>query len=659
MTLDPIYAPPGHVNFNGEMILKLYQEPGSSGNNQPLDPLVRISQNKSYPGKSLIGDPTVASHDYLSTWGMSDMSGGHGIHEHRAGITDQRYRRATLAVDRAGAWTTQIATLPVAGMAGELARPMGELWDGSEMKMYATYDERITIFVPADLDAGVGDFIPTGDSFSDPPVKEATVFLDRLVSPLGSAGYGTYDGTTATSVAADSTHPAAMDFCVFGGTQLLCVDTVNQLWVTTDLTTWEAIGVADGRPMKVQAGVRARAIEEYRDSAGEPIAEVVTSGGVYNFDPAGPTLYPKGWKYPQHPHSGLAAVVHDDVFYVNAGLDVRSLVSGSDSPMGLNRDDGLGPGMSKAYITSLASEYNALWALVQGVVVPNGDSRNELHRWDGMGWFEWWSADYIGGATPDEVTSIVISGAEGAYWIFWGEGNSIHYSRIPIGDTNPRTILYDEGSFRFQANGFWESGMTNHGMPGSKFTGVSFALRGSWVSALASTTPGDYIDPEMPQVYYRTKRDASWTELTPTFVEADVLPAAGETTEDQTFIWWMDADFRGVVYEEIEFRVESANGFVIKWCAHYFMKQMAGSYGVDLSFDMRKPVAQQNGAQAAPHVQDAYLKQMMLEGKINRMTYGRNTINVAFIQWTGNDLTGQHETRGIRNASVFEVVDRP
>lgn len=636
------YAPAGFVNFNDEMTFKLYVEKAGDSNSAPLDPLVAVQQFKAYPGKSLIGDPTVASHDYLSTWGLSDLSGGHGIHDHRAGMTDQRYRRATLAVDRPGAWTTQLLGQEIS-MGGE-AHLIGELWDGSAMKMYASTALEVAVF-DLGIYGGGGDFLPTGQSFAATPTKIGTEFMGKLFVPLQGYGYGIWDGTTAVSVAASGTKPDAVDFCLFGGTQLLCIDVDGQIWVTTDASNWEDIGVADGRPMKVQSSVRPRAIEEYRDGSGEPIAEVVTSGGVFHYDPAGPTLYRSGWRYPQHPYSGLASVVHDDVFNVSTGLDVRSLVPGSNSPKGLDRDDGLGAGMSRAYITSMASEYNGMWALVYA---PDG-GEYQVHRWDGLGWFEMWGTASDG---TDACHEIAISGADGYYWAFWAIGQSVWCMALPISDTNVRTFLYDEGAYFFEPEGFIETGMTNHGMPGSTFTGVSFGLQFSWVAV--TDFDGDPITPEVPVVKYRLRRDDDWTLCTPTFDPLAVVPASGETLAEGLYIWWLDEDFRGVLYKEIEFRIEAKHGVVIKWGAHYFMKQMAGSRGVDLVFDLSEQVGVHS-----PLAQRAYFDQMVESGYIQKMSYGRESIYVTFSQTSGNDKTGQHETRGIKRASVFEVKDRP
>jgi len=347
----------------------------------------------------------------------------------------------------------------------------------------------------------------TTNNLTATPVNTGVAFKGtgtlKLFIPMGSSGYATYTGATFANVAASGTVPAARCFCVFGNTSLVCLDTVGQLWYSVDGSAWTSFST-DG---KVDESLTANWIYEDRDAMGNPVLMVVTTGGLYSFDPAGPTLYRQDLQFPNHPSQGQVGCSWRGEQYISAGLNVFTYTGGNIGSIGLDRDEGLPITLSgRAQIVSLAPELNGLYALVQGdpdgAVGADYTVNSSIHVWTGFGWHAVWeSADPYGNASPCDVSRLYVSGARATHRLWWGADRDSLTIQLPIGLTNPRAIQGYGGS-AYESDAYIETGLTNLGMPGSEKIAVSVGVQADSNNGVALA---------YPTVKYRTREGGSWT----------------------------------------------------------------------------------------------------------------------------------------------------
>lgn len=623
-------ADPGTIVLDG-MAFKLAQAKGSDGAD-----LITVSQLSAYQPGVTIGAVDIDSHPVLSTWGISDLTGGHGLADHQAGVTDQRYRYATLDVSRPGKWFPRWKVNTETGTAGAFW-PCGDLLYSGNVEMYGAFGTDLHVW-----NESTDAWTDTTNNLTAAPVNTGVAFEGtgtlRLFIPMGSSGYATYTGASFANVASSGSVPAAKAFCVFGGTSLICLATNGQLWYSTDGTAWTSFGT-DG---KVDGSLTANWIYEARDAMGNPVLMVVTTGGLFTFDPAGPTLYRLDLEYPNHPSQGLTACVWRGEQYIAVGMGVHSYTGGNIGAMGLDRDEGLPFALGyNAKIVSLASEYNDLYALVQG---DNTDSFSSVQRWTGFGWHSVWEK-----GSSETVTRLYVSGARGQHRVWWGGGNNSYTIDLPIAFTNPRQIAFDEQDNAFEVNGYLETGLTNMGMPGSRKIAHSVGIR---VAAVGSSM----VSSGAPRVYYRLRNDDAYTELSGPYDETGdiyVFPASG-AVPDATWFYWFDSGFDGLAFDEIELRVNTSQGVLTKWVALYFSKVISGNFAWTVTLDLTNTFER-----ASPELMGAKLDTLATSGLIYDFIYRDTTYKVRVASWSGADSSGRGDDRGMRSVQLIQVKDRP
>lgn len=633
----------GYISIDNH-VFKLYIEEGSDRSSKPLDPTIAIRELKTYPGKELSGDPTVESHDYLSTWGLSDLSGGLGVAYHRAGQTDERYRRATADVSNPGAWTTvRKINYSVAGAGIPVL--LGTLWDGSALRLFAAYGTDIFEFDESTL-----TWTDTTHDLGHVSTRnEATSFegtgSKKLLIPKGANGYSTYDGTTVNDYAPNpGVQPAAIDFCVLGNTKVYCIDVDGVFWESIDGTSWTPIA-----GIRIDGSMVPRGVMEHRDLNGDAVIYAHTTGGLYILDVDGPYLHYSGLRFPQHPTMGRSAEVFEGLYHITDGIGVRQFNGTDDRPIGLDLDDGIDGAHFDSSIVSLKASRNDMFALLHGYN-PDGSDRGQLYRWDGNAWFEVWAEDTM---SPH---NLVVSGAGGGYRVHWAAAGRLYNMQLDIGDRNPRRVLLglDEGAFEPEGHlwtGFWDAGL-----PGSDKVAVSVAARLTWIGS-ESLTPGP------PQVGYRlNEASSSFTLLGSPFLIVDALdlgpdppvyPASGPVA-DKTYYWRTLPSRAGLHFEEIEWRLKLNAGMVVKWFAMYYIRQMAGSFGWTISLDMTGPVSGRS-----PEQQRDALEALFERGSVYPVEYNGRTFYAAFSTWEGIEFTGRDDDRSIATVTLFEVRERP
>ena len=617
-----LLGPPGeHKAF------KLAQATGSDGAD-----LITVSQLSSYQPGVTIGAVDVNSHPILSTWGISDLTGGHGVADHQAGVTDQRYRFGTADVTRPGLWTAPLPVDSYTGTSGSFW-PCGDLYYSGNTEFYGAFGTDLHIW-----NESTDSWTDTTHNLTSAPVNTGVAFKGtgtlKLFIPMGSSGYATYTGSSFANIAASGSSPAARAFCLFGGTSLICLDTVGQLWHSEDGTSWASFA-DDG---KVDESLTANWIYEDRDAMGNPILMVVTTGGLFSFDPAGPTLYRQDLVYPNHPSQGLTACNWRGEQYIAVGLGVHSYTGGNIGAMGLDRDEGLPFALGyNAKIVSLVPEYNSLYALVQGDGV---NSYPSLHRWTGYGWHWVWQSESL--TTPSRI---YVSAARGAHRIWWGESTRSWSTQLPIAYTNPRQLAANSISLatgRF----FVESGFTNMGMPGSKKIGVSIGVR-------VQVPYGTITLADPPKVEYRLEEGAPFTALLGPYSESGAVIVPDGTTATSYF-YHFDSGFEGIQFEEIEWRLTWGDPWYVKGLALYFTKVISGNFAWTVTLDLTNRYEGQS-----PEAMAAALDTFITGEGIIDFIYRDTTYKVRVSSWSGADSSGRADTRGTRTVQIVQVKDRP
>ena len=614
------------------MAFKLAQAKGSDGAD-----LITVSQLSAYQPGVTIGAVDVDSHPVLSTWGISDLSGGHGLVNHQAGVTDQRYRFGTADVTRKKAWTCRRKATAETGTSADFW-PAGDLLYSGNVEMYATFGTDLHIW-----NESTKSYTDTTANLAAAPVNTGVAFQGtgtlKLFIPTGTSGYSTYTGAVKADVAASGSVPAAKAFCVFGNTSLICLDMSGQLWHSEDGSTWASF-LTDG---KVDGSLTANGIYEDRDVMGNPVLMVITTGGLFSFDPAGPTLYRQDLTFPNNPINGRVATDWRGEQYIGAALNVFSYTQGNIGSMGLDRDEGLPITQSaNAKIVSFAGELNGLYALVQGdaegAVGADYTVNSSVHVWTGFGWHAVWES-----SAPADVSRIYVSGARGHNRLWWGADHTAYTIDLPLGLTNPRSIQGYGGS-AYEADAYIETGLTDMGMPGSDKIAVSVGIR-------ADNNNGVSIG--YPVVKYRTGESASYvTCIGPVDVDGSVL--AGDLAPDTTYFYWMDAGFEGVRFDEIELRVEWDNPAFIKWAALYFTKIVSGNLAWTVTLDLTNTYEDQS-----PAAMNAALNSYITSENIVDFIYRETTYKVRVASWSGADSSGRGDDRGMRSVQLIQVKDRP
>jgi hypothetical protein len=621
---------PGAIVLDS-MAFKLAQAKG----NDAAD-LITVSQLSAYQPGVTIGAANIDSHPVLSTWGLADLTGGHGLADHQAGVTDQRFRYATLDVSRPGKWFPRWKVNTETGTAGAFW-PAGDLLVSGNVEMYGVFGTDLHLWTESS-----DTWTDTTSNLTAAPVNTGVAFAGtgtlRLFMPMGASGYATYTGAVFANVAASGSVPAAKAFCIYGNTMLVCLDTSGQLWYSVDGTAWTSFG-ADG---KVDGSLTANWLYEDRDVMGNPVLQVVTTGGLFSFDPAGPTLYKLDLQFPNHPSQGLTACSWRGEQFIAAGMGVYSFTGSNIGSMGLDRDEGLPFALGyNAKIVSLVPELNDMYCLVQG---DNTDSFSSVQRWSGFGWHSVWE---MGSSVT--VTRLYVSGARGLHRIWWGGGNNSYTIDLPISFTNPRQIAVDEQDSAFEVSGYLQTGLTNMGMPGSTKIAHSVGIR---VASIGSAS----ITNSVPTIQYRLTNDASFVSLSGPFLangDTPVYPASGPVADD-TYFYWFGSSFTGVGFDEIELKITTGQGMLTKWVAMYFGKAISGNYAWTVTLDLTERFEGQTPAAMA-----AKLDTLVTSGRVYTFIYRSTAYKVRVTSWSGADSSGRGDTRGMRSVQLLEVHDRP
>ncbi len=596
--------------------------------------VLQVQELGTFPRKITIGDPTKDSQDYRSVWIINDLTGGHGISDHQLDATVNRYRYSSFEMTHPNAWTTRPLVSIKTGTAG-VFWPLGDLLVSGNIEMYSAFGTDVHLWNET-TDA----WTDTTRNLTSAPVNNGVAFAGtgtlRLFIPCGATGYATETGAALVNVAASGTVPAAREFVVFG-TLLICLDTSNQLWSSIDGTAWTSYG-ADG---KIDASLTANRIDTYRDSFGNPSLVIATNGGVWVFDPQGPTLYQQDLQYPIHPDQGLAATVWRGEYYVSVGMGLHkwNSTTGTIDAMGLDRDDGLPMAQqSDNRLIDLFGAYNELYALTNA----GAASIPSLHKWTGQGWHECWSSANPAAAT----TRIYVSQARSTYRVWWGQTSNLTYRSYTIeldrGFTNPKTVTTSTATNGLGKDAQLYTGMNDMGMAGYKKIAHSAKMRVAYVRE-------DLLGTTIPELYYRIRESDAWTLM---YEAAGIVRASSTAALDYTTInFWFKEDRTGVAFDEIELGLYINNQYaVVKFLTMDFIKIPRLNKSWTATLDV---TSMYDGK--SPESQAAVLETLIDSDTITTMVHRGTTYYVRLASWNGADNTGMGDNRSIRSINIIEM----
>jgi hypothetical protein len=595
---------------------------------------VQVQNLSVFQRKFVLGDYTKDSHPLLSSWILSDLSGGHGISELQEGADSARFRWGVMEARR----PRQITIPPLVelhdGPAVETCYPLGDLND----KAYFAFGTVIAYW-----DAATEAMVDTGDVLTG-VAGRPTIWRGDMYIPCGSSGYDIYDGTTVTPNAS----PDAKDFLVFSES-LLCVDTDGQLHQSTNGTTWNNLGVDAKLPVGVP-----RNLLMYFDKSGVPTPFLVTDRSIWAIDLSGPSMYLTELQFPPHRDQGLGSAVWRGDLFTSVGMGVFRYNGDTVSAIGLDRDHGL-PTEIRGRIKDICNEYNSMWALVENANEQVGSleevwewnsfddefsanltsTRSSLHQFTGFGWHCAWesSGEY---ASPSWM---VVTSVDDEYRLWWGAGTQAATMLLPIDFANARAMI-ESGDTKFAETGYFYSGHFDANMGNYLKIANAVRIRARYMDH------GDKI-----RVTYYCGCQANPVET----------PLGEVTANGDTVLYFGDLDpttgkNMGSPFHEIELRfyfergTEPTSAPVMESCTLTFLKIMPGSLSWTTQLDMSAPFMGNN-----QEAMNAKLDDLLLSSRFFTLEHRDAAYRVRLAMISGSEFTGYGDNRGIRNINLLEI----
>lgn len=588
--------------------------------------VVNVQNLATFQRKTVIGDYTRDSNPVLSTWVMTDWSGGHGVHSLEEGADAARYRFGVINARSPRQLTLPVMATPVEGPGGT-CYPLGQIAPNDTF--YVAFGTDVY-----EWDEDTDTFTDTTDNLTGVPTNHAVSYKGMLYIPLGSS-FDTYDGATVTN----ETDFDAVSFSLWDR-RLLAIDADGQIWETLDGSTW----TNQGDETLIDPSHSPKHITPFYDRQDFPMPMVITDRGAWAFDPSGPSIYQTELLYPPHRDHGLGVTKWRGDLFVSVGMGAWKYNGSVQAPGGLDRDQGL-PDDIRGKIVDLLGEYNGVYALVSGAeyvdeftetiefdanddqwYVTLGAAVSSLHIWTGYGWHCYWVSGSLSGAP----TWMEMSSSVDAYRLWFGYGEYALTMSLPTDFANARALISGEtGSFA--RSGYLETGRFDAGLTSYTKIANSVIVRTSYTS-----------DDRTIQVSYRTEDTDGWT----------VLGTA--TTSGETLMSFGD---EGMSFKEIEFRfdLERAEDDVttapiLDSAVFSFQKTIPSYNSFNIRLDMQAPYKGNSPEQMQDKI-DA----LIASSRFFTMQYRDRTWRVRIAQGGGNDLIGPGDFRSDRMVSVIEI----
>lgn len=427
--------------------------------------------------KVIMGDATKDTDLYLSTWVLSDFTGGGQVRDLNETSDLTRYWWAVLDTRVVSHITLppKVRKLQPSGVTGTTVRPLGDI--GTHTYIAFGTDAY-------GYDGSTHEWLATANTLAATPVGKGREFLGKLYVPYGANGFDVLQETNASTGALTVTAGQAglkpVDFAIHGyGFYAYCTD--GTLWKTTDGSTWTQLFLRDAptTPIKTLNGIP-RKIFSYWDKAGIERLHMITSRDVWIYNVSAQDVERTALKWPPHPRFAYGAEVwrSSEDLWISAGDDIvkfagsTNIVPGS----GLRRDAGL-PATHRGYITDLQGEMSALFVLVQGtteeVIGETGLTSDELTDWDAQdvfdvsaaksslqltnssGWHCYWESE----STSLLVTWMVLGAVDDRnYALWWGADDGYAYRLTQYPDFHNPLIAIESQRGEFADAGYLYSG---------------------------------------------------------------------------------------------------------------------------------------------------------------------------------------------------------
>jgi hypothetical protein len=609
---------------------------------------LRVTQLSTFPGKVTTGDYSKDSDPRLSSFVISDLSGGHGVADIREGVDQGRCRWATLNTSDPGQFAPPFAINQYTGPNTDGARPLGDLYESGTYRFYAAYGTALV-----KLNADGTAFGSSLGALAGTPVNKAVEFVGtgtrRLFIPCGSSGYSTYEPTGGL---VNHLSPPARALCVWDN-KLVALGTDGHLYRTVDGSVWS--DWADDSDLAVVDGSYIpRNLVVYYDQASNPTIFVVTNRGALAFDPNGPRLYAvEALDWPPHPYQALGSTKWRSHLYVSIGMGTRRYTGEIAQPMGLDRDDGL-PVAYRNRVLDMEPESNGLYQLCIGVE-DTGNAIPHLQVWTDFGWHTVWADD-----TEQDITKVTwarVSEASGVHRVWWGDGTgNLAELELPTDDANPRAqIVAAQGSFSTSSKSILQTGRFDAGM-----AGIDKIASHIYVKIGGESTAGNL------RVDYRRNGETNWTRLgTQSFANdnrSTNFVAFGDKLDhyDEAAGHY---DHAGLVFQDIEFQVSmSSPGCWIEYIVFYYLKVLPPGRSFSAALDLSTGNFGQSPEDLADKL-DALLNGTTFFEMHYRQTApgsavtGTDYIRARLTSVDGEDGTGE-DTRALRNVTILEVPDQ-
>lgn len=399
------------------------------------------------PPKVVIGDYSNDTNELMSAWVLTDLSGGHGVHDIGPADTN-RYRFADGIYARyPNQWSMPFRTR----MTNEDDGLFHPLCDGlTKTSTDGNFEWRHfslrgrTIYV---------DNVDTGREASTRASNKGVVFQGNgadpcLFIPRGSFGYTIYDPLANTVY--NFTAPTFSAFALLDD-KLIGIDTNGEIYksvrssdtLDADMTSGQTFFKVDApdvkyskdvivqidnekmtvtginkadqkvtvtrassgtsaashtKPAKIfgvwfkyggkcrmPRGTDIRDLIVYLDRDSQPCVHIITDRDVWALDDGGPRVFPTALTFPQSPYSGVGAAVWRGDLYVAGGMDLYRYNGDSISNIGLSRDDGL-PRNYQGFITDVAAGPNGLYVLCKGRSINNNGATAGNDYWSVHEW---------------------------------------------------------------------------------------------------------------------------------------------------------------------------------------------------------------------------------------------------------------------------------
>lgn len=627
----------------------------------PLRGPVPDSNLKVFQGKIVFGDYQQDSDPLLSSFVISDLSGGLGVDDLNESLDINRYRLGTFYTRYPNQITKPFAVTDFAtsGAGAVNQRFLGNLIDTATglWDIVTTGYAGNALKVGSLINGNVGTL--TAEPVGNAVVYQGTSGVNRVVIPMGASGVATYSsaavfGQRAPGGTSSAGTPALQQVVVYDN-KLIGIDTSGQLWWTTNPLVSSDAWTSYGPTAKLPAVATIRSMTTYFDRQGLPAVFIVTDTDVWQFDPAGPDIFTVDITFPPHPHHGLAAAKWSGDLYFSVGIGVHRYTGGSLAAMGLDRDHGL-PIEYAGYIVGggLVSGYNSLYAFVtrpdlSGYTFPvsTPDPMSAVYEYTGSGWNMIWESD------TDEIVphSMGISRRDGvgdAFVLFWGTTDTaggtsaIRQLNLPIGFFNPRQRVRATGGYASSSDiDIWlQTGIFDAGLKG--YDKLANALD----VTIAEKKVGSVL-----RVYYQRDAgiedgpDAVWFEL-------GMVGEVGTTSLPFGELTALDGIYPGEIFQRIRFRFvltdTSNDGFILESAVFSFIKELPSQWSWTLEVDLTQPYIENAAAI------NAHLESLLEAGEMVDLILRGETRRVFLSQVSGSMTTGDDPST-YRRVTLLEI----